>query len=67
MVGMPGLGIRNQLDKTEWKVFVQSKCTGNRHLDGNTQLLYQVSLPRFFFIQILATVTVASEYTSSGS
>ena len=45
MVGVPGDGIRNQLrGKNNWRVFIQSRCTGNRHLDRNTMLLYQVGV-----------------------
>ena len=43
MLGVPGKGIRNPYaDKEKWRVFVQSNCTGNRHLDKGTIVLYEV-------------------------
>ena len=43
MLGVPGRGIRNPYaDKKQWRVFVQSTCTGNRHLDKDTMVLYEV-------------------------
>ena len=44
MLGVPGRGIRNPYaDKKKWRVFVQSSCTGNRHLDKDIMVLYEVT------------------------
>jgi hypothetical protein len=43
MLGVPGKGIINPYaDKKKWRVFVQSSGTGNRHLDKDTMVLYEV-------------------------
>ena len=42
-IGAPGKGIRKP-NLGKYRVFVQSKCTGNRHLDKETSVLYEVSI-----------------------
>jgi hypothetical protein len=62
MLGVPEKGIRNPYsDKKKWRVFVQSSCTGNRHLDKDTMVLYEVyTYMIIWYIQLL--VCMASVY-----
>ena len=39
--GAPGIGVTRP-DLPEWRVFVQSKYLGARHLDAGTLVLYEV-------------------------
>ena len=41
LIGAPGRGI-SKPDLPEWRVFVQSKYHGARHLDAGTLVLYEV-------------------------